>query len=497
MEVTMRTCLLLLTFFFLLLLSSATHAVTIYVPDDISTIQAGIDACTDGDTVMVRDGTYTGDGNRDIDFLGKAIVVMSENGPEATIIDCEGDSLDPHRGFHIHTGEDSSSVLQGFTIQNGYMRGPYPQNTGGGMLIEDSNPTVINCTFRGNYATYCGGVKNSYSNPTLTNCTFSGNSGGMDNSRSSPTITNCMFNDNLGIGMYNYDSHPTITNCTFSGNSSGLDGGGIYNFNSDPTITNCTFSGNSAGENGGGLYNVNTSYPTITNCTFIGNSAAKGGGMYIISPPTAVTHCAFIENTAAVNGGGLYNSGYASTTYTNCTFIGNSAGNDGGGIYNQVNYATFTNCVITGNMASVDGGGVCNYDRCGTTFTNCTFSGNSATFGSGGGMYNDNGFGPSNPQVTNCIFWGDFPDEIANNDSYPLVYYSDVEGGWPGDTNIDADPLFVSFHGFEYLLGRGSPCIDAGNPYIEDGRSWPMWYNNGLRSDMGAYGGPENVGWLQ
>jgi parallel beta-helix repeat protein/predicted outer membrane repeat protein len=223
--------------------------------------------------------------------------------------------------------------------------------------------------------------------------------------------------------------------------------------------------------------------------------------MYIISPPTAVTHCTFIGNTAAVNGGGLYNHGIASTSYTHCTIIGNSAGNDGGGIYNQVNHATFTNCVIAGNTASVNGGGVCNYDRCGTTFTNCTFSGNSATFGSGGGMYNDIGAGPSNPRVTNCILWGDFPDEIANDDCNPNVNYSDVEGGWPGDTNIDEDPLFISLHGFDYLLDVGSPCIDMGNPLYEDGISdwhprWPEWYPNGSRADMGAYGGPGNKGWL-
>ncbi len=483
----MRACLLLPALICMVVFASTTYSVTIYVPDDFTTIQAGIDACIDGDTVIVRDGTYTGDGNRDIDFLGKAIVVMSENGPEATIIDCEGDSLESHRGFYIHTGEDSSSVLQGFTIQNG---------SAGGMRIEDSSPKVTNCTFSENVG---GGMKNSSSSPTVTNCIFSENIGkGMDNSRSNhPTITNCIFNDNLGNGMYNSSSNPTVINCTFSGNS-GFKGGGIYNFSSDPTITNCTFSGNTAGEEGGGMYNRNSSNPTITNCTFIGNSAGtEGGGMYIHSPPTAVTHCTFIGNTAAVNGGGIYNQGNASTTYTNCTFIGNSAGNDGGGIYNQVNYATFTNCVIAGNTASINGGGVCNYDRCGTEFFNCTFSGNSATFGSGGGMYNDKGAGPSNPRVTSCIFWGDFPDEIVNDDSYPNVTYSDVEGGWPGDTNIDADPLFVSFHGFDYLLRRGSPCIDAGNPYIEDGRSWPIWYNNGIRSDMGAYGGPDNVGWLQ
>jgi hypothetical protein len=121
---------------------SSLNAHIIHVPGDSTTIQGGINGAVDGDTVLVADGTYTGDGNRDIDFSGKAIVVMSENGPEVTIIDCEGAG----RGFYFHNGEDSTSVLQGFKIKNGY------DDYGGGIRCDSSSPMIIKCTFSANEA---------------------------------------------------------------------------------------------------------------------------------------------------------------------------------------------------------------------------------------------------------------------------------------------------------------------------------------------------------
>jgi parallel beta-helix repeat protein len=77
-------------------------------------IQAGIDAASDGDTVLVANGRYSGPGNRDIDFRGKSIVVISENGADATIVDAAG-----HVGFIFSGGEDAFTVLSGFTITDG------------------------------------------------------------------------------------------------------------------------------------------------------------------------------------------------------------------------------------------------------------------------------------------------------------------------------------------------------------------------------------------
>ena len=92
---------------------------TWYVPDDFATIQAGIDGSSNGDTVIVRDGTYV----ENINFNGKAITLKSENGPATTIID----GNQAGTVVTIESGEGSDSVLEGFTVTNG-------SNTyGGGM----------------------------------------------------------------------------------------------------------------------------------------------------------------------------------------------------------------------------------------------------------------------------------------------------------------------------------------------------------------------------
>lgn len=113
-----------------------------------ATIQACIDAASDGDTVLVADGIYTGDGNRDIDFRGKVITVKSENDAENCIIDCEGTKEEPHRGFYFHSGESDKSIVDGFTIKNGY--GPRNQyrdvseSVGGAVYCYNSSPKISN-----------------------------------------------------------------------------------------------------------------------------------------------------------------------------------------------------------------------------------------------------------------------------------------------------------------------------------------------------------------
>jgi hypothetical protein len=96
-----------------IMVGKGAWAADIYVPTDYGTIQAAIDAATTGDTVWVDDGIYTGGSNTNLSWIGKHITVRSVNGPVNCIINCQNDG----RGFTLNSGQNSSDVINGFTIR--------------------------------------------------------------------------------------------------------------------------------------------------------------------------------------------------------------------------------------------------------------------------------------------------------------------------------------------------------------------------------------------
>jgi predicted outer membrane repeat protein len=258
-------------------------------PADFNNIQAAINDSNNGDTVLVQPGIYTGNGNRDIDFLGKAIVVRSADPNNSdiianTIVDCGGTN---HRGFRFTHSEGRNSILEGLTITGASIQ--VMCEAGAGVYINGASSTIKKCIVINNHAEldpmslcYCygGGI-------------YIGNG-------SNPLVVDCVINEN-SVGDFGW-------------------GGGIYcAFNSQATIRNCLISSNTAigyDSRGGGIYCESSCILTLVNCTIADNLASQGcGGIYFDmynSPVKTVTNSILWGNSP----GQIYPSGNASIVVT-------------------------------------------------------------------------------------------------------------------------------------------------------------------------------------
>ena len=209
---------------------------------------------------------------------------------------------------------------------------------------------------------------------------------------------------------------------------------------SDTVIDGFTITGGNANlgkwpyKSGGGMH-VWFASPTVSNCRFVSNSGTSGGGMYIGEKSSPrVDHCTFIANSAT-DGGGLYNDATLPLVLTNCTFAGNSA-TGGGGVASSSAVATDTqlsNCILVGNKATT-GGGISGRLY---TITNCTLVDNAAT-NTGAAMT------VTVATLTNTIVWASAPaGNLIATTFAPSITYSDIQGGYAGTGNLNADPFFT------------------------------------------------------
>ncbi len=453
------------------LFAAATTAAstTIHVPGDHSAIQDAIVAAAEGDTVLVQPGTYL----EILDFLGKSIRVTGTAPDDpATVVDADGSG----RVVRFGSYQDSTCVLAGLTLTGG------AADVGGGVLARDTYPTILNCVIRGNWASvqgggvYCAGGGATFRGCTIWGNTTAGEGGGLVNDWSDVTLTHRTISANeashYGGGIYCQHSSPSLNRCIVSDNvsqgSGDKGGGGLHGTGAAPVLLSCTIQGNDSPWHGGGLLCASGSSPTLEDCAIGENSAGRvGGGICCLSGSAPdLRRCLFFDNTAFYHGGAILSRDNSTPTLTNCLFTGNHAERKGGALSCESSSPILSNCTIIENSSAKGDGAL------------------SCKAGAA-------------PLLTNCILWRDQPDEITGPGA--ILSYCDVQGGHPDTGNIDANPLMRVRRGYGALLGPESPCIDAGDPALEDRvsdwhRLWPEWYPNGARSDMGAYGGPENWG---
>ncbi len=435
------------------------------------TIQEGVDqATTNGDIVVVAPGVYTGTNNWNIDFDGKAITLQSidptdPNIVERTTIDCYDGYLNYYvnkqRAFYFQHGETYSAIVNGLTVRCGWhtYTESFLEGCGGGILCEGSSPTIKNCVIRACRGTYGGGIACCYhlEGETITS--------------SSPRIVNCLFRDNevdgLGKGSAIFiesNCDAWIEGCTFFGNT-GYRGGAIA-VCGDADISDCIFRANSVTHIGGGVYvDEDSGTVDVDACLFIDNNASFGGGLGSEYASPEVRNCVFVENNGGTNGGGLYSRGGTSSLHVlNCVFFENTTGGNGGGLYNFGSSPTIMNCTFNENAALSHGGAIASTKDSQVI---------------------------SNPQVTNCILYGDTAngtvEEVYNESGCSTaVNYSCVQnytGGGTGNTTSNPQFAFSPSGDGEgpdetwgtdddcFVLKTSSPCLDHGSNAALSGMS--------------------------
>ncbi|MCP4582767.1 MAG: right-handed parallel beta-helix repeat-containing protein [candidate division Zixibacteria bacterium] len=230
-------------------------ATTIHVPGDSVRMQSAINGASDGDTVLVAPGTY----REHIDFIGKAIVVISEEGPEVTILEKQFDRR-PIVTFANH--EDSSSYINGFKIQ---------LSTNTGIFCNLSSATIINNIIESNIGSSYGAGLEAVNSPeplVIKNNIFHSNygldghgykCGGMYlQGVVEATIESNIFYDNTGYDGSAFAIYGGLFNIRYNliYNNTGTGAGAIYIKETSPNsrIENNTIVSNSAGGLSGGIF---------------------------------------------------------------------------------------------------------------------------------------------------------------------------------------------------------------------------------------------------
>ncbi len=237
---------------------------TILVPQDYPTIQAGIDAASDGDTVLVAAGTYY----ENINFNGKNIAVIGED-RETTIIDGgQNGSV-----VQLQYGGGFETLLSSFTLQNG------SDHYGGGINLIFCDIKLKNLIIRDNSSTYGGGVSFGASDPIFENVII---------------INNIASYRGGGLHFYNV-SYPQFTNISITGNSANEGGGVFAGDNSASSFINANISSNSA-DKGGGIYHSWSSDMNLVNVTNAYNTAIEGCAIYQYFADLTMINCILWNN---------------------------------------------------------------------------------------------------------------------------------------------------------------------------------------------------------
>jgi hypothetical protein len=406
-------------------------------PANFDNIPDAINASLNGDTILVKPGTY----NQKITFNNLAVTLTSENPDDPNIVEATVITTDSGYSVSFDFEEGSDSILTGFTI------------TGQGIHCYGTSPTITK-----NVIKNCNGHGISGENdaaPVISHNTIIASRWQGIYHCNGPITENVISENNGGIAFCD----GPITDNVISNNSN-LDSGrgGALSFCQGP-ITGNVFAYNYSAYKGGACYEC---AGDIISNTITGNVSAIAGGGICNSRGRIINNV--ITGNVSESGGGLFSC----TQIYNNTIVGNIASESGGALGQCPGYVI--NNIIAFNKANIVGG----------IYGTSANSYNSFWSNEGGNVGGGAGIGPgdiiANPLFASDGYWDDneTPDESDDfwvDGDYHVQSeagrWSPVERRWITDAQT-------------------SPCVDAGGPDSDwTAELWP----HGRHMNIGAYGG--------
>ena len=448
------------------------------------TIQSGIDAAANGETVLVEDGTYAGTGNKNLQWTGRHIAVKSKNGYGHCTIDCE----EVGQAFLFdNTGQNASDSVEGFSMRKGNAY------YGGAVFCRSTSPTIRNNLFSGNTARFGGSIYCWTASPVIRNNVFCGNSvtegGGaiVCYSSSSPLIEGNVITDNSAVG----------------------DGGGISISNSSsPTLVANTISANRSAYAGAAIYCGINSSALVSNNVIAGNVARFYGAVFCDSGVTPeLDNNTIAGNKTDIHGGALCCARSSSPVLTNCILWGNRASRgDQVDLLDPQSDPVIRYCDVEGGQPGITGpGGGSEYSGWGDGNINADpgFLVSPGGTWSGAPLYNP---ALSQTALTTSMTYalGELTGKLLLADTSsetPLQFV--IAGNAAHSITVWGNASWVlsgkPFQVYDYHLGNGSPCIDSGTATgapATDIEGHPRYDDLGMPNgtaagippvDMGAY----------